>query len=287
MTVARRRMSNGTERRRLAAQRRKIIALLLFCCLIVGVGLLMSSNAGKEEIRYHKIDFEGDIEEVKTAKGLEEEIIHYEGMTVSFNPKLHIPNWVAWELTAEEATGTEPRSNNFKADPKVKGSAQPSDYTGSGYDRGHMAPAGDMKWSNSAMNETFFMTNICPQDNGLNRGSWKSLEEKCRERALRDSAIIIVCGPVLDKKPKKHIGDTKVAVPERFFKVILSPYIDPPVAIGFIMPNGPVEGGMQKCAMTVDEVERITGHDFFSALPDDIEAEVESRVNFNKWSRMQ
>lgn len=270
--------------RRKDARRNKALMLMAFFVLLIVAGLMLSASDEKPECG---MATEGDLTDVTTASGLPEEIISYEGMTVSFNPELHIPNWVAWELTGEEAQGTEPRYDTFMRDDNVEGSAYPSDYTHSGYDRGHMAPAGDMKWSQKAMEQTFYMTNICPQAGSLNRGSWKSLEEKCRSRAMRDSAIIIVCGPVLTEKPSEYIGETGVAVPKSFFKVILSPYNNPPTAIGFIMPNGYVEGGMQRCAMTVDEVERLTGHDFFSALPDEIENEVESTVNFNKWSRMK
>ena len=85
---------------------------------------------------------------------------------------------MAWTLTARQAQGTAPRYDKFQADPKVRGAkAYPSDYTRSGYDRGHMAPAGDMKWSETAMQESFYMSNVCPQNRNLNRGDWKDLEE--------------------------------------------------------------------------------------------------------------
>ena len=209
-------------------------------------------------------------------------LIDYKGFTVGFNPELHVPNWVSWELTAEETTGSTPRYNKFSSDPDVAGSAENWDYSYSGYDRGHMAPAGDMKWNEEVMRNTFFMTNICPQAKSLNTGAWKSLEEKCRQWAVADSSIVIVCGPVLTDKITEYIGDTKVAVPERFFKVILAP--NSMKGIGFIMPNGSVPGGMQKAAMSIDEVEAITGHDFFSALPDSIEAIVEAQNDFHSWS---
>lgn len=229
----------------------------------------------------------GDLTYVRTNSNLSENIINYDGMTVSFNPDLHIPNWVAWELTAEEATGTEPRYDKFYYDPNVEGCATPEDYVHSGYDRGHMAPAGDMKWDKKAMEETFCMTNIVPQDGSLNRGTWKKIEEKCRARAAKDSAIIIVCGPVLTDKPREYIGSSRVAVPQRLFKVILAPWAETPYAIGFLMDNGAVPGGMQAAAVTVDEIEAVTGHDFFSALPDSLENKLESTVNFNRWSRMK
>lgn len=211
--------------------------------------------------------------------------VDYKGFTVGFNPEMHIPNWVAWELTAEETAGATPRYNKFSSDPDVAGCAENWDYSYSGYDRGHMAPAGDMKWDEEVMKNTFFMTNICPQAKSLNTGAWKSLEEKCRQWAKADSSIVIVCGPVLTDKITEFIGDTRVAVPERFFKVILAP--NSMKGIGFIMPNGSVPGGMQKAAMSIDEVEAITGHDFFSALPDSLEAIVEAQNDFHSWSTLK
>ncbi len=226
-----------------------------------------------------------ELQRVETNPALEEQIVHYKGMTVSFNPRLHIPNWVAWELTGSEADGTEPRYDKFMCDQSVTGCPDTWDYNYSGYDRGHMAPAGDMKWDKDAMRETFYMTNICPQAPELNRGSWKNLEEKCRVKAHNDSAVIIVCGPVLTDELKEFIGDNRVAVPKRFFKVILSPFKKEPTAIGFIMPNGSVPGGMQLCAVSVDSVEAVTGHNFFAHLPDELENLLESQCNFTKWSR--
>lgn len=230
---------------------------------------------------------DGNFEYVKTASGIDETLVTYTGMSISFNPGLHIPNWASWELTRDEAAGTEPRANNFARDYDVDGCADPSDYRGSGYDRGHMVPAADMKWSRQAMTESFYMTNICPQAKALNTGAWKKLEEKCRQWALRDSAIVIVCGPVLTDQIDKFIGENRIAVPKRFFKVILAPYATPPRGIGFIMPNSRVEGGMQCAAVSIDQVESVTRHDFFSELPDSIEDMVESECRFNYWSTLK
>ena len=213
--------------------------------------------------------------------------VSYTGMDLSFNPGMHVPNWVAWELTGEETKGTVSRKDRFENDPNVAGCAEDYDYLYSGYDRGHMAPAGDMKWSRQAMDETFYLTNICPQAHSLNAGAWLRLEEKCRTWAQADSAIIIVCGPILTDDIHEYLGDSRVAVPKRFFKVILSLHGQSPRAIGFIMNNGYVEGGMQQAAVSVDEVERQTGFDFFSALPDEIENAIESKCEFNLWSNIK
>jgi endonuclease G len=228
-----------------------------------------------------------ELMKVTNPKGLREKLITYTGMTVSFNSETHEPNWVAWELLESEVSGDSEREDSFSVDEKISGCATPDDYRHTGFDRGHMAPAGDMKWDPQAMRESFYMTNICPQAADLNRGAWKKLEEKCRLRAEVDSALIIICGPIFDKSgPSARIGGTGVAVPQKFFKVILAPFAATPWAIGFIMPNDYVAGGMQKTAVTVDEVEALTGYDFFAALPDSIENAVEAKCDFNAFSRI-
>lgn len=210
----------------------------------------------------------------------------YTGFTVSFNPGHKIPNYVAWELTQDEANGTEPRKSEFHTDPDVYGCPTLADYRRSGLDRGHMAPAADMKWSAQAMYDSHTLTNICPQDKSINTGRWNTIEKLERKWALRDSALIIIAGPVLSDELTRTIGNG-VSVPERFFKVILAPYANPPRAIGFIVPNTPTPDGVQLLSTSVDDIETITGYDFFSALPDDIEKEVERTSNFNVWQRMK
>lgn len=272
----------AARRRNRRSLKESLILLLIVAAVFAGARYMLSQQ--KRHAGLQAID---NLTYVRTAPGVKEEIINYRGMTVSFNPDLHIPNWVAWELTAEEAAGTEARADKFYNDPDIEGCAWPEDYSGSGYDRGHMAPAGDMKWDKEAMTETFCMTNILPQDGALNRGTWKKIEEKCRARAAKDSAVIIVCGPILTEAPREYIGSSRVAVPQRFFKVVLSPWAETPQAIGFLMDNGAVPGGMQAAAVTVDEIEALTGHDFFSSLPDSIENRLESTVNFTRWSRLK
>lgn len=213
--------------------------------------------------------------------------ISYTGMNIGFNPSLHIPNWVAWQLTDIETQGTEPRTNKFLADDNIPGSADPFDYNYSGYDRGHMAPAGDMKWDKKANAESFYMTNIIPQVKALNTGTWKKLEEKCRQWARHYGDIYIVCGPILTDPPIEYIGDSRVCVPRRFFKAILALDYERPRAIGFIMPNAKVPGGMQEAAVSIDRIEQLTGYDLFSALPDDIESAVESECDFHYWSTLK
>lgn len=224
---------------------------------------------------------------VVTNPVLDQLMLNRTGMSISFNRQMHEPNWVAWELTADETKGSIKRESKFSTDPDVEASADPWDYNYTGFDRGHMAPAGDMKWDADAMRETFYMTNICPQAKALNTGAWKNLEERCRRWAQRDSSLIIVCGPVLTDTITEFIGDNRVAVPSRFFKVILAPYAKPMRAIGFIFPNAKAIGGLQPAAVSVDSVESVTGHDFFTALPDSLQKIIEAQSDFHLWNTLK
>ncbi|MCD7898828.1 MAG: DNA/RNA non-specific endonuclease [Bacteroides sp.] len=211
-------------------------------------------------------------------------VAHHTGYTVSFNTKYQIPNWVGYELTREKTKGDAKRSNRFVSDPTMpECCAHTSDYTQSGYDRGHMVPAADMKWNTRAMEETFFLSNICPQHPDLNQKRWKELEDKVRDWAIADSAIIIVCGPLINTKSRKTVGKNKVKVPEGFFKVILSPYKENPEAIGFIFKNKKAVNPLHTYVVSVDSVESLTGLDFFSELPDSIEEKIEARTNLVYW----
>ena len=212
-----------------------------------------------------------------------EQIIHHTGYSVSYNENLRLPNWVAYELTRQETQGNAKRTDRFITDPSVKGIiATNADYARSGYDKGHMAPAADMKWSNTAMKESFYFSNMCPQHPELNRRKWKDLEEKIRDWAITDSAIIIICGPIIEKTPQK-IGKNKVTVPQKFFKVILSPFTTSPNAIGFLFKNGRSVSPLATYAVSVDSIETLTGMDFFAPLPDDLENKIESQVNCDQW----
>ena len=207
----------------------------------------------------------------------------YKGYTAHFNKDLHIPNCVTYEITANEARGRQGRKGQFERDESVAGCPNWWDYRDSGYERGHMAPAGDMKWDDEAMDETFFLTNVCPQDASLNGGVWNDIEMKVREWARRDKSLIVVTGPIMGKNPKTIGQDMDIAVPEAFFKVILSPSTAPMKAIAFICPNRPCGGSLKSYAVSVDEVEERTGMNFFNVLPDDVENTIESNCNFNQW----
>lgn len=213
------------------------------------------------------------------------QIKEYEGFTVNFNKSNHTANYVGWELTAQHIDGNISRSNNFRQDPEIDGCPDLPDYKRSGYDRGHLYPAADAKWSEQSMYDCFSLANIAPQCHSLNSGAWKTLEEKERLWARRDGRLIIVAGPVYTPSDTRRIGRTGVRVPSGFFKVMLAPDIDSPRAIGFVYLNDLAPGNMQNYSMTVDEVETLTGLDFFSSLPDSIETPLENKASFKEWNR--
>ena len=237
------------------------------------------SDLNRKVVHYPDLEYAGILTDVN------DQTKAYRGFVLSFNSENHTPNWVGWELLSSEIDGAIPRSDKFWTDDEIIGCSDHSDYKRSGYDRGHMIPSADQKWDEDAMNDCFVMANMCPQDGALNSGAWSTLEKKCRLWAQRDSALVIVAGPIYKTSEKKTIGKNKVRVPSAFYKVIVAPYIENPRGIGFIYPNMTAPGNMQNYVMTIDDIEKLTGIDFFCNLPDSIENEIESVSSFKEWDR--
>lgn len=229
------------------------------------------------------------------------------GYTTSYNNRTKCPNWVTWHLTAEHADGPYPRSGEpyFENDEacgigKVNKDIWKGDYfvdmeaelprqehtdwaeMPTGMSHGHICPAGDNKWSKEAMNQSFLLTNMCPQNATLNGGGWKKLEEKCRDWAIKYGDIYIVSGPIFYEGVKRSFGKNKIGIPDAFFKVVLCTN-GTPKAIGFIYSNDESSQSMKNNVRSVDEVERITRMDFFHGLPDDVEDVVEAQFDMNFW----
>lgn len=226
-----------------------------------------------------------ELEYVVIPKEIPNDTYHYTGFTVHFNRETHIPNCTVHELTREEVNGKSSRNNKFYQDDNVVGCPTLDDYKYSGYDRGHMVPAGDMKWDKQAMSDCFSLANMIPQKKALNSGAWNKLEQKIRDWANRDSAIIVITGPIITENDLNvTIGESGVVVPSSVFKIALAPYTSPTRAIAFIYPNKKATGGLEKHMVNVDDVENATGMDFFSSLPDDIENAVEASSDLNQWN---
>jgi len=217
-------------------------------------------------------------------------ILTRKGYTVSYNKSTKTPNWVAWHLTRSHTSGRAQRSQEMFAEDESVPSprATNADYYGKRYDRGHMCPAGDNKWDMTAMEETFLLTNICPQNHNLNKYEWNDIENLCREWARTYGAVDIVCGPVYyDDARVTYTGKNKVRVPDAFFKVVLCRYENgnpAAKAVGFVYKNIGSKQDVANCIRTVDEVEKLTGIDFFHALDDRTEESVEAHSAINSWN---
>jgi endonuclease G len=210
-------------------------------------------------------------------------IIKHANYALSYVEEHEQAEWVAYELTEEEVNGVVKRTDNFKIDFHIEtGSAQMTDYAGSGFDRGHLAPAADMKFSALAMDESFFMSNMSPQAPQFNRGIWRFLEEQVRHWAEEHGKVYVVTGGVLNHT-MGTIGDG-VSIPKYYYKVVADLYLPGINGIGLILKNEPSKQPLSVFAVTIDSVEALTGIDFFPQLPDHIEDPLEKTLSLENWS---
>ena len=212
-----------------------------------------------------------------------QQVVRCTGFTLSYCEAYEQAAWVAYELTADEARGAGERTDNFREDGRVRtGSAALSDYHKSGYDRGHLAPAGDMKWTKKAMSESFLLSNVSPQAPAFNRGVWNRLEQQTRTWAVANNGLYVVTGPLLEPG-LATIGPNRVAVPRYYFKALLDARGPELKAIAFLLPNRGSKKPLASFVVTIDEVERRTGLDLFPQLPDALEGPLESAVSPSRW----
>ncbi len=265
-----------------------LVCLVLFVSLVVTMMALTATGHIPAPVSAATADISSETKQYELAMvghSTKQQVITHLGYTVSYNPMWKIPNWVAYELTSSETRGEVPRVNGFLPDPQVRGTrVVHKDYSNSGFDRGHMAPAGDMKWSEQAMRESFYTTNICPQNRNLNAGDWKSLEEQARDWAQRYGNVYIACGPIVSDNYTTIGRNCRIVVPEAFYKVFMRKKRSGWTTIGFVFPNKAGSRPLMTYMHTVDEVEKLTGIDFFYLLPDSIESQVEADFNVIDWT---
>lgn len=214
-----------------------------------------------------------------------DDILTYEGYVCSYNPDTKTPKWVAYELLAEELQGDATREGKlFSMAPNYhKAQAKREDYSGSGWTRGHMAPASDFRYSDDAMAETFYLVNICPQNEFLNANDWEYLERQVRRWARENGRVWVVTGPIYDKHRYGTIGERNVAVPDEFFKAVLVCTNGKYRSIAFTMNNDDSRQYLYDCMLKVNDLEKKTGIDFFPALDDEYEDKVEGQLNYAEW----
>ncbi len=214
-------------------------------------------------------------------------LLYRKAYSVLYNTNTKVADWVSYHLTADYLNGTNSRKNNFKPDPELSRTqrALPNDYSSSGYDRGHMAPAADMKRSSETMAESFYLANIAPQNPYLNRhGVWRQLEDTVRKKTHQYNDIYIICGSLFTNTALlKTIGKNHIAVPIYFYKIIIlrnphdhnAPELD---AIAFIIENKNTAGSLEECITTIDSIEEISGLNFLPELPNEQQTLLESRT---------
>ena len=260
--------------------------LFLFVIFLFGFGVFILTQFQSQLLP----EGEGIAEDVALVKVMDDrksQVIDHFAYSLSYNDDWKLPNWVAYELTKSETFGDIERCNRFSPDPKVIGEAvEHGDYTNNQgkYDRGHMAPAADMKWSEQAMRESFYTTNICPQNANLNRGDWNDIEELVRDYAQQYGAVYVVCGPIVSDSPQYMGNHQKIAIPDAFYKAILRRKGDSWTTIGFVCNNEAGSKPLLYYVRTIDEIEEMAAIDLFYGLPDDIENAIESSDNTMDWT---
>ena len=213
-------------------------------------------------------------------------ILSYAGFHLAYNEQFEQAAWVAYVLTRDEIeSGTIERTDNFRADTSIaSGSATPADYRRSGFDRGHLAPAGDMKWDHLAMSQSFFMTNMSPQRPAFNRGIWRKLETEVRNWAIEKDSLYVITGPLFSPTDSL-IGKNEVGVPAYYFKVLVD--LSPPDhdMIAFLLPNSGSSEELTSFVLTVDSLEQLSAYDFFAGAPDQEVIEwLEQRIEPGNWN---
>lgn len=215
------------------------------------------------------------------------EIIRHSYYTLGYAEEFEQAAWTIHRLDTKMIVGKAKRANKFNPDPLVSSeSATDADYKNSGYDRGHLIPAADMKFSQAAMTETFFYSNMSPQNQDFNRGIWQDLEEQVRSWAEIENEIFVITGPVL-KQGLPVIGANQVAVPEAFYKIVARFDGKKNKLIAFLIPNRGSDLSYSKFAVPVDKIEQLTGLDFFAVLPDNQENVLEKQVDLKNWQFYQ
>ncbi|MBN2213226.1 MAG: DNA/RNA non-specific endonuclease [Bacteroidales bacterium] len=212
-----------------------------------------------------------------------EEIVRHQYYTLSFVEGYELASWVAYELTAEEASGSLDFKEKYTEDPLIStGSATRKDYKKSGYVPGQLAPVEDMRFSEAAVTESFYLSNVVPQKLAFNKYTWRKINDIIREWAKESGSLLVAGGPVLADAPFPAFGPGKVSIPSRFYKVVLD--IKGKKGMGIVVKNSMSSGSLKPFAMSIDKVEEITGIDFFHSLPDDLENEIESQYNDSDWN---
>ena len=244
-------------------------------------------SAPKGEGKEYQSTGDASLLDVKLPSSLDNQTVRYKSIVVYFNKRHRVPNCVAYELTSTMTSMADSRDAENRADYKferdhtVKGCPDWWEYKESGYTRGHMAPAMDMRWDPTAMEQCFLMTNICPQLDEMNDGEWRHVEEAVHKWSRSAKRLVIFTGPIFSNDMERIGKHRDIAVPKSYFKVVYSPGQNR--AIAFVMENKKMPNSWTNYATTIDKVEALTGYDFLAMLDDKVEDVIESKENIKDW----
>ncbi len=243
--------------------------------MMMGIGLFIqlfgSSLAFSQKIDYLPTSTTG-------------QVVEHSFYTLSYNEKHEQAEWVAYFLNRERVNGVVDRTDDYRADPNLKtGSSTNQDHEGSGYDRGHLAPAAAMAFSKNAMSESFYLSNMSPQEAGLNRGIWRQLEKQVRKWTKQKGSLYVITGPILNEV-EETIGMNDVAVPARFYKVLWHQTTSGKnQGIGFTLPNRSGDKSLSEYVRSIDQIESLTGINFFHDLPRETQNHFEDNSSLSNW----
>jgi endonuclease G len=228
-----------------------------------------------------------------------EDLVEHSAFILLYNEEHEQADWVAHIISADIAGSGYSRTNDFRIDTKIKtGSAVEADYflkylqedstykyDGFGYDRGHLAPSADFRWSLTAMSESYYYSNMSPQLPEFNREIWAELESNIREYVQeKNERVFVVTGPIYNEEVRKlERSVNNLSIPDAFFKVLIDMEGDTLAGIGFIVPHEECEYPPMSYAVSINEVEKRTGFDFFHALDDELENKLEADTNYRYW----
>ncbi|MBY0515680.1 MAG: DNA/RNA non-specific endonuclease [Bacteriovoracaceae bacterium] len=212
------------------------------------------------------------------------EIVDHFAITIGYSEEFEVPQWVGYVMRKDNLRGCVSRGSNFRVDPLISTrSASPDDYKSSGFDRGHIAPAGDMKWHAQAMSESFYMSNMTPQTAKMNRGQWAQLENQARAWMKEADETLVISGPIL-QAGLPRIGNSQVAVPYEHYKILLRNRAGKKSAIAFLMGQNPATNDLSTYAVSVRTIEEKTGLNFFPHLSQSEQDDVEQNLDLNQWN---
>jgi len=245
--------------------------------------VLGCSKSNTQDIDKKPIEEPEEETSIYSPSSTTDQIVKHSYYSLSYSEKDEQAEWVFYKLTDENLNGDIDRTDDFRVDPKVTTiSAEKSDYYKSGYDRGHLAPAGSMKINYKSMSESFYLSNMSPQTAGFNRGVWKRLEGEIRKLARVNDSIFVVSGPILDN-PLSSIGANEVSVPRAYYKTLLAYKDGVAKGLAFILPHESSKEDLYNYAVSIDSVEIVTNIDFYKGLDSEEQVEIEKNYDATIW----